>query len=53
VRRKHQREQWAVFIPNHHDGYIRWAVYENNQASAVNSAFNALAQTVLAQNART
>ena len=38
VRRKHQREQWAVFIPNHHDGYIRWAVYENNQALLANNA---------------
>src|SRR6516162_5724149 len=24
VRRKHQREQWAVFIPNHHDGYSKY-----------------------------
>ena len=21
---KHQREQWAVFIPNHHDGYSKY-----------------------------
>ena len=38
VRRKHQREQWVVFIPNHHEGYISWAVYENNQALLANNA---------------
>ncbi len=29
LRRK--REEWAVLIPNHHEGYISWSVYENNQ----------------------
>jgi Recombinase len=38
VRRKHQREEWAVFLPNHHEGYISWAVYENNQALIANNA---------------
>jgi hypothetical protein len=32
VRQKHhQHEQWAVFIPDHHEGYISWDVYQNNQ----------------------
>jgi len=38
VRRKHQREQWAVFIPDHHEGYISWDVYQNNQALLANNA---------------
>ena len=38
VRRKHQREEWAVFLPNHHEGYISWAVHENNQALLANNA---------------
>lgn len=38
VRRKHQREEWTVFLPNHHEGYISWAVYENNQALLANNA---------------
>ena len=38
VRRNHQREQWAVFIPDHHEGYISLAVYENNQALLANNA---------------
>jgi DNA invertase Pin-like site-specific DNA recombinase len=37
VRRKHQREQWAVFIPDHHEGYISFAVYENNQVLLANN----------------
>ena len=27
-----RREDWAVLITNHHEGYIGWDVYENNQA---------------------
>jgi hypothetical protein len=27
-----------VFIPNHHEGYISWAAYENNQALLANNA---------------
>jgi excisionase family DNA binding protein len=38
VRRKYQREQWAVFIPDHHEGYISWDVYQNNQALLANNA---------------
>jgi len=26
------RSQWAVLIPNHHEGFIDWATYEANQA---------------------
>ena len=29
LRRK--REEWTVLIPNHHEGYISWDVYESNQ----------------------
>ena len=25
------RDEWSVLIPDHHDGYIRWDVYESNQ----------------------
>ena len=25
------KEQWKVFIPNHHDAYITWEEYESNQ----------------------
>jgi hypothetical protein len=33
-RRLHRlpRSQWAVFIPNHDDGYIDWTTYEANRA---------------------
>jgi Recombinase len=33
VRRQVQRrrEDWAVLIMDHHEGYIDWEVYENNQ----------------------
>ena len=27
-----------MFLPNHHEGYISWAVYENNQALLANNA---------------
>ncbi|MGH8523308.1 MAG: recombinase family protein, partial [Gammaproteobacteria bacterium] len=26
------RSEWAVLIPNHHEGFIDWATYEANQA---------------------
>jgi excisionase family DNA binding protein len=33
VRTKHRRrEDWAVLILDHHEGYIRWDVYQSNQA---------------------
>jgi len=36
TRKKHARKlpqsQWAVFIPNHHEGYIDWTTYEANRA---------------------
>ena len=38
VRRKHQREEWAVFLRDHHEGYISWAEYENNLALLANNA---------------
>jgi excisionase family DNA binding protein len=27
----HRPEDWEVFIPDHHEGYITWAEYEHNQ----------------------
>lgn len=30
VRRR--RDEWAVLIPDHHEGYIGWEVYQRNQA---------------------
>jgi len=36
-QRYHQHEQWAVFIPDHHEGYISWNVYQNNQALIANN----------------
>jgi uncharacterized protein YndB with AHSA1/START domain len=39
VRQRHyQHQQWSVFIPNHHEGYISWDVYQNNQALIANNA---------------
>jgi excisionase family DNA binding protein len=38
MRRNYRREQWAVFIPDHHEGYIGWEVYEANQALLANNA---------------
>jgi Recombinase zinc beta ribbon domain len=34
IRRKaqHRREDWAVLIMDHHEGYIDWDAYQNNQA---------------------
>ena len=31
-RRKLPRSEWAVLIPDHHEGYIDWQTYEANQA---------------------
>jgi len=28
---RHQPEEWAVFIPHHHEGYITWEEYRANQ----------------------
>jgi Recombinase len=25
------QSQWAVFVPNHHEGYIDWTTYEANR----------------------
>jgi DNA invertase Pin-like site-specific DNA recombinase len=30
--RKLPQSQWAVLIPEHHEGYVDWATYEANQA---------------------
>jgi len=38
VRRDHRREEWPVFIPDHHEAYISWEVYETNQALLANNA---------------
>jgi excisionase family DNA binding protein len=29
--RRHAPQEWEVFIPNHHAGYITWQEYEHNQ----------------------
>ncbi len=34
---RRRREDWAVLIANHHEGYIDWDVYENNQAMIANN----------------
>ncbi|MGB7988673.1 MAG: recombinase family protein [Candidatus Methylophosphatis roskildensis] len=31
-------EDWAVLIPDHHEGYISWAVYQSNQAAIAHNA---------------
>jgi hypothetical protein len=30
--RRLPRAEWAVFIPDHHEGFIDWSTYEANQA---------------------
>jgi excisionase family DNA binding protein len=37
-QKHHQHRQWAVFIPDHHEGYIGWDVYQSNQALIANNA---------------
>ena len=36
--RRLPREQWKVFIPNAHPGYISWEEYESNQAKLLTNA---------------
>lgn len=31
-QRRRRQEDWAVLIPDHHEGYIDWDVYQSNQA---------------------
>jgi excisionase family DNA binding protein len=39
VRTKHNRqEEWAILIRDHHEGYISWDVYQNNQALIAHNA---------------
>jgi excisionase family DNA binding protein len=39
VRKKHRRrEDWAVLITNHHDGYISWEEYQSNQTLIAHNA---------------
>lgn len=39
VRQKHlKREQWSVLIPEHHEGYISWEVYQSNQELIAHNA---------------
>jgi len=38
VRRKQQREDWAVLITDHHEGYISWEEFQSNQALIANNA---------------
>ena len=33
-----QKEQWKVLIPDHHDGYITWQQYEDNQRTIAGNA---------------
>ena len=30
--RRLPRPEWAVFLPDHHEGFIDWPTYEANQA---------------------
>lgn len=32
VTKQRRREDWMVIVPEHHDGYIDWDVYQSNQA---------------------
>ncbi len=32
-----KREDWTVLIPDHHEGYIGWDVYQNNQTLIANN----------------
>ena len=36
--RRLKREDWAVFLPNMHPGYISWEEYESNQAKLLANA---------------
>jgi excisionase family DNA binding protein len=36
-QRHHEHRQWAVFLPDHHEGYISWDVYQSNQALIANN----------------
>lgn len=31
-RARRRRDEWSVLIPDHHEGYIGWGVYQRNQA---------------------
>jgi hypothetical protein len=33
------REEWAVFLRNHHEGYIEWPEYERNQEALARNNF--------------
>jgi excisionase family DNA binding protein len=37
-QKQHKREQWSVLIPEHHQGYISWEVYESNQKLIAHNA---------------
>jgi len=36
--RRLKREEWAVFLPNIHPGYISWEEFESNQAKLLDNA---------------
>jgi hypothetical protein len=38
-------DAWEVFIKDHHEGYIRWAEYERNQALLAGNAYGKVGQT--------
>lgn len=39
VRTKHRRhEEWAILIPDHHEGYISWEAYQSNQVLIAHNA---------------
>lgn len=35
--KQHNHEQWTVYIPDHHEGYISWDAYQSNQALIANN----------------
>jgi hypothetical protein len=36
--RRLKREEWSVFLPNIHPGYISWEEFEANQAKLLDNA---------------
>ena len=37
-QKQHRPEDWAVLIPDHHEGYIEWSVYKSNQELIAHNA---------------
>ena len=34
------REHWKVFLPDHHEGYLDWEAFEENQHLMINNSLN-------------